>query len=247
MGDRLSVSLNTVKRARISEADSVNQKEAGADGALNLEAVRADIVQGLVVEHDCNVGILKERVGGEYGVVGLNHGGGDLWGADGGGELGLFAVIEVDSLEEEGADYRADSAIKCVDGEETLETSSLVGELANTVEVQAKELLSDYVVATFEDFGGVHLVGDEQPEEEGLAEGAYVEIIDDGGLQTEIEVWHWFWRFGCGVDSLTTCRNSVLPQESLRSLILESLNKFEEQTLIFELEPGFLRVEPHVS
>ena len=78
MGDRLSVSLNTVKRARISEADSVNQKEAGADGALNLEVVRADFVQGLVVEHDCNIGILKERVDGEHGVVGINHGGGDL-------------------------------------------------------------------------------------------------------------------------------------------------------------------------
>lgn len=62
--------------------------------SLNVEVSSADVVNGFVVEHDGNIGVLKEGVSGEHGVVGLNDGGGDLRGwVDGESELGLLSVI----------------------------------------------------------------------------------------------------------------------------------------------------------
>jgi len=62
--------------------------KVGVGGSLDIEVAAADIVDGLVVEHNGNIGVLKEGVGGEHGVVGLNDGGGDLGGGvDGESEL----------------------------------------------------------------------------------------------------------------------------------------------------------------
>ena len=64
--------------------------EVGVGRALDVEGAAADVVDGLVVEHDGDVGVLEEGVGGEHGVVWLDDGGGDLWGrVDGEAELGL--------------------------------------------------------------------------------------------------------------------------------------------------------------
>jgi len=49
--------------------------EVGVGGSLDVEVSSADVVDGLVVEHDGNVGVLQEGVGGEDGVVGFNDGG----------------------------------------------------------------------------------------------------------------------------------------------------------------------------
>ena len=69
--------------------------QVGVGGSLNVEVPPADVVNGLVVEHDGDVSVLKEGVGGQHGVVGLNNGGGYLGGwVDGEAELGLLSVID---------------------------------------------------------------------------------------------------------------------------------------------------------
>ena len=40
---------------------------------LDIQVASADVVDGLVVHHECTVGVLESGVGGEDGVVGLNH------------------------------------------------------------------------------------------------------------------------------------------------------------------------------
>jgi len=76
--------------------------QVGVGWSLDIEVAAADIVDGLVVEHNSDVGVLQEGVGGEDGVVWLNDGGGDLWGwVDGESELGFLSVIDGKSLEEE--------------------------------------------------------------------------------------------------------------------------------------------------
>jgi hypothetical protein len=42
-------------------------------GALNAEVPSADVVDGLVVDHEGAVGVLEGGVGGENGVVWLNN------------------------------------------------------------------------------------------------------------------------------------------------------------------------------
>jgi hypothetical protein len=85
--------------------DLSNQSvEVGVGGSLDIEVSSSDIVDCFVVEHDADIGVLKKRVGGKDGVVGLNHGGGDLGGrVDGEAELGLLAVVNRKSFQKERA------------------------------------------------------------------------------------------------------------------------------------------------
>jgi len=160
--------------------------EVGVGGSLNIEVSSADIVDGLVVEHDGDIGVLEERVGGEDRVVGLNDGGGDLGGGvDGETELGLLAVINGKSLEEERSKTGAGTTTDGVVDEEALETSALIGELSDTVEAEVNDLLTDGVVTTGEVVGGVLLAGDELLGVEQLSVGAGTDLIDDGRLEIE--------------------------------------------------------------
>jgi len=160
--------------------------EVGVGGSLDVEVSTADIVDGLVVEHDGDIGVLKEGVSGEHGVVGLNDGGGDLGGGvHGEAELGLLAVVDGESLEEERSETGAGTATNGVEDEEALETSALIGELSDSVEAEVNNLLTDGVVTTGEVVGGILLTGDKLLWVEELSVGAGSDLIDDGRLEIE--------------------------------------------------------------
>ena len=160
--------------------------KVGVGGSLDIEVAAADIVDGLVVEHDSDVGVLEEGVGGEHGVVGLNDGGGDLGGGvDGESELGLLAVIDGKSLEEERSETGSGTTTDGVVDKETLETSALIGELTDAIEAEVNNLLTDGVVTTSEVVGGILLTGDELLWMEELSVGSGTDFIDDGWLEIE--------------------------------------------------------------
>ena len=111
--------------------------EVGVGGSLDVEVSSADIVDGLVVDHDGDIGVLKEGVGGEHGVVWLNNGGGNLRGwEDGESELGFLTVIDGESLEEERSETGSGTSTDGVEDHEALETSALIGELSDSVEAE---------------------------------------------------------------------------------------------------------------
>jgi len=160
--------------------------QVGVGGALNVEVAAADVIDGLVVEHDGDVGVLKEGVGREHGVVGLDDGGGDLGRrVDGEAELGLLAVVDGESLEEEGTETGTGTTTDGVEDEEALETSALIGELTDSVEAEINNLLTDGVVTTGEVVGGILLTGDELLWVEELSVGTSADLIDDGWLEIE--------------------------------------------------------------
>jgi len=160
--------------------------QVGVGWALDIEVAAADIVDGLVVEHDGNIGVLEEGVGGEHGVVWLNDGGGDLWGwVHGEAELGLLAVVDGESLEEEGTETGTGTTTDGVEDEEALETSALIGELTDSVEAEINNLLTDGVVTTGEVVGGILLTGDELLWVEELSVGTSADLIDNGWLEIE--------------------------------------------------------------
>ena len=47
--------------------------QVGVGGALNVQVATADVIDGLVVDHEGAVRVLQCGVGGEDGVVGLHH------------------------------------------------------------------------------------------------------------------------------------------------------------------------------
>jgi len=195
VGDKVGLELGDINVQGTIETEGGGQGgdnlsdesvKVGVGGSLDIEVAAADIVDGLVVEHNGNIGVLKEGVGGEHGVVGLNDGGGDLGGGvDGESELGLLAVIDGKSLEEEGTETGAGTATNSVEDEETLETSALIGELADSVEAEIDDLLTDGVVTSGEVVGGILLTGDELLGVEELSVGAGTDLIDNGGLEIE--------------------------------------------------------------
>ena len=108
--------------------------QVGVGGALDIEVSTADIVTGLVVEHDGDVGVLKEGVSGQHGVVWLDDSGGDLGRrVDGETELGFLTVIDRKSLEKEGSESGTSSSTDCVEYKETLQTCALIRQLSNSV------------------------------------------------------------------------------------------------------------------
>ena len=160
--------------------------QVGVGWSLDIEVSSADIVNGLVVEHDGDISVLEEGVGGENGVVWLNNGGGDLWGwVDGETELGLLAVVDGKSLEEERTKTGAGTTTDGVEDEEALETSALVSELSDSVEAEINNLLTNGVVTSGEVVGGILLTGDELLWVEELSVGSGSDLINDGWLKIE--------------------------------------------------------------
>ena len=72
---------STVKSERSGDGgDDLSDEpvEVGVGWSLNVQVSSADVVDGLIVDHEGTVGVLEGGVGGKDGVVGFNNGGGNL-------------------------------------------------------------------------------------------------------------------------------------------------------------------------
>jgi len=160
--------------------------EVGVSGSLNVEGSSTDIVDGFVVKHDSDIGVLKKRMGGQDGVVWLNNSGGDLWGwVDGETELGFLTIINGKSLEEEGSKSRSGTTTDGVENEETLETCALIGKLSDSVEAEIDDFFTNGVMSSGEVVGGIFFSGDELLWMEELSVGSGSDLIDNGWLEIE--------------------------------------------------------------
>jgi hypothetical protein len=151
----------------------------GVGGAFNVEGTTADVVDSLVIEHDGDISVLKEGVGGEHRVVGLDDSGGDLGGGvDGESEFGLLAIVNRQTFQEEGSETGTGTSTDGIEDQETLETSAVVGELTNAVQAHVDNLLANGVVTTSEVIGGIFLTRDELFRVEQLTVSASANLID---------------------------------------------------------------------
>jgi hypothetical protein len=128
--------------------------------------------------------VLEEGVRRQDVVVGLNDGSGDL-GSRGHseGQLGLAAIVDGESLQEEGAEAGASSTTSGVEDHEALETSAVISQLADSVEDEVDHLLADGVVTTGVVVGSILLAGDELLRVVELSVGAGADLVADRGLQ----------------------------------------------------------------
>ena len=157
-------------------------------GALNAKISSADVVDGLVVDHEAAVGVLEGGVGGQDGVVGLDDRGGDLRGGiDAELELALLAIVDGQALHDQGAEAGAGAAAEGVEDEEALQAGAVVGDAADLVQDLVNELLADCVVAAGVVVGGVLLAGDHVLGVEKRAVGAGADLVDDIGLEVGVD------------------------------------------------------------
>lgn len=160
--------------------------EVGVGGAFDVQGATADVVDCFVVEHDGNIGMLQERMSGEDGVVRLDDGGGDLGrGIDGEAELGFLAVVDGETFQEERAKTGTSTTTNGIEHEEALETGTVVGELADTVEAGIDNLLADGIVTTSKVVGSVFLSTDELLGVEELSVGAGADFVNHGRFEID--------------------------------------------------------------
>ena len=183
--------------------------------SLDVEVSSADVVNGFVVDHDSNIGVLEEGVGGEDGVVWLNNCGGDLWGwVDGETKLGFLTVIDGKSFKKEGSETRSSSSTDGLEDQETLETSALIGKLSDSVEAKINDFFTNGVVTSGEVVGSIFLTRDELLWMEELSVGSGSNLIDNGWLEIEEDSsWDMLTRTSLGeegVEGIITTTNGFV-------------------------------------
>lgn len=155
---------------------------------LNTEVAAADIVDGLVVDHEAAVGVLQGGVSGENGVVWLNDGGGILRSrVDTELELGLLAVINRKTLHQESTETGTSTTTEGVENEETLETRAVVGNTADLVQDTVDHLLAHGVVTTGVVVGSILLASHHLFGVEKAAVGTGADFVDHIGLQVTVD------------------------------------------------------------
>jgi hypothetical protein len=160
--------------------------KVGVGRALDVQGATADVVHGLVIDHDGDVSVLEERVSGQHRVVWLDDSGGHLGGrVHSETELGLLTVVYGQTLEEQRAETRSGTTTDSVEDKEALETSAVVSQLTDTVECEVDDFLANGVVATGVVVGSILLAGDQLFGVEQLTVGTSADLIDDGGLEIE--------------------------------------------------------------
>jgi len=157
-------------------------------GALNAEVAAADVVDGLVVDHEGAVRVLQSGVGGQDGVVGLNDGGGVLGSrVNTEFQLGLLAVVNGETLHQQSTETRAGTTTEGVEDQEALETGTGVGNTADLVENLVNHLFADGVVATSVVVGGIFLASDHLLGVEERAVGTSADLINDVRLEIAVD------------------------------------------------------------
>lgn len=157
-------------------------------GALKPEVATADIVDGLVVDHEGAVGVLQGGVGGQDRVVRLNDGDGRLRSrVDTELQLALLAVVDGQALHQQSTETRAGTTAKGVEDQEALEAGTGVGNAADLVENAIDKLLSNGVVATGIVVGSILLAGDHVLGVEQASVWAGADLVDDVRLKIAVD------------------------------------------------------------
>jgi len=193
IGDEVSLEFSDIDVEGTIESEGGSQGgddlsnksvQVGVSGSFNIELSSADIVDSFVIKHNSDISVFKEGVSGQDGVVRFNDGVGDLGrGIDGETELGLLAVIDGESFEEEGSETRSGTTSDSVEDHETLETSTVISELSDSVECKINDFLTNGVVTSGEIVGSIFFTGDKLFGMEELSVGTSSYFIDDSGFE----------------------------------------------------------------
>ena len=107
----------------------------------------ANVVDGFIVDHECAVRMLQRGVRRQHRVVGLNHRRRDLGRrVNGKLQLGLLSVIHRKPLHQQGGEAGSGATTEGMEDEESLEAGALIGALAEAVEDNVDDLLTDGVM-----------------------------------------------------------------------------------------------------
>lgn len=121
--------------------------KVGVGGPLNVKGLAADVVNGLVVEENGNIGVLQKRVSRQNRVVRLNHSSGDLgrW-VNGEPKLGFLSIINGKPLKQQRSQPGSGTPTHGVEDQESLEPGTVIRKLPNPIQAQIYDLLPNCIV-----------------------------------------------------------------------------------------------------
>jgi hypothetical protein len=130
---------------------------------FNVQVTATDVIDGLVINHEGNVRVLKGGVGGQDGVVGFNNGSSNLRSrVDREFKLGLLTIINGETFHQESTETRTGATTEGVEDQETLKTGTVISQLADAVQDRVNQLFTNGVVTTSIVVGGIFLAGNQQ-------------------------------------------------------------------------------------
>merc|ERR1712223_724253 len=138
--------------------------------------------------------MLQSCMSSQDSIVRLNNSGGHLrsW-VDGELKLGLLAVVDGKTLHQKGGESGSSASSKGMEKKKSLKTSTLVGQLPDSVQNQIHDLLANGVVAPGVVVGGVLLAIDQLLRMVELTIGSNSGLVDDSWLQVnENSSWNMF-------------------------------------------------------
>lgn len=155
---------------------------------LDAEISTADVVDGLVVNHEAAVGVFKSGMGSQDRVVWLDNGSGDLrcW-VDAELQLALLAIIDGQTLHQQSSKARSSSTTERVKDEKTLQTGAVVRNTANLVKDLIDQFLPDSIVTPCVVVGRILLASDHLLGMEKGSIGAGADLINNVGLEIAVD------------------------------------------------------------
>lgn len=156
--------------------------------ALKAKVAAADVIDGLVVDHEGAISVLKSGVGGQDRVVWLDDGGGGLRsGIDAELQLALLPIVNGEALHQQRTETRTGTASEGVEDEEALQTAAVVGDTSDLVQDLVDQLLADGVVSPSVVVGRILLSGDQVFRVEQAAVGAGPDLVDDVRFEVAVD------------------------------------------------------------
>lgn len=157
-------------------------------GALDSKVAAADVVDGLVVDHETAVRVFQGSVGGQDRVVWFH----DRSRISGSGvdaefQLGLLAIINGETLHQKGTKTRTSTTTERVEDKEALETRAIVSHPAYLIKNLVDHLLSNGVVTAGIVIRGILLASDHLLGVEEAAVCASADLIDNIGLEIAVD------------------------------------------------------------
>jgi len=193
IGDEVSLEFSDIDVEGTIESEGSSQRgddlsnksvKVGISGSFDIELSSADIIDSFVIKHNSDISMFKERVSRQDGVVWFNDGSGDLGRRiDSETELGLLAVIDGESFEEEGSETRSGTTTDGVEDHEALETGTVISKLSDSVECKVDDFFTNGIMTSGEVVGSIFFTGDKLFRMEELSVGTSSYFINDSGFK----------------------------------------------------------------
>jgi hypothetical protein len=157
--------------------------QVGISGSFDIQLSTAYVINSFVIKHNSNISMFQQRVSGKDTVIRFNNGSRNLRRrVHGETQLGLFAVINGKSFQQERTETGSSSSTNGVEDHESLKTGTVVSQLSDSVKAEINDFFTNGVVTSGEVVSSIFFTGDQLFGVEQLSISTSSNFINNGGF-----------------------------------------------------------------